>query len=585
MKEFFRRMGYLFTRSRRGRELEAEMAFHRAMAAKAAGAQANPGENRRRFGNELRLREQAREAWGWTWIDRLIQDVTYAARSLRRTPGFALTAVLVLAVGIGVNITAFSLFNMMVLQYLPVRDAASLVRLQRRSPDASTNTISYSSMMFYRDHARSLSAVIGTMGSGGVQLENDPQPVSPEFATSNYFSELGIQAALGRLLDPSQDESAGSAPVVILSYGLWQRRFGADANIVGRVVHINHKPATVVGVTPYVLPSLGGQHPDLWMPMWEIPYFIEGNTALTDGGSSGPMEMWGRLAPGVTAKAAEGELLALTNELRRINPKDIWDHEYIRSDPGGHDQMLQPETIAIMAIAGTLALLILAVACANLGGLLLARGVARENEISIRVAIGASRKRIFRQLFTESLLLASLGSVAGLLLGYVVMRITMVYAKAPLWMSATPDWRVIAFALGCGVLAAVLFGFAPALQIARQRQRRTIARQVLLSAQVAASCVLLIIAGLLVRALQQAITANPGFGYEQVISIDADLRGHGYKPADARGFLDQFSARLRAIPGVTSVALSSMTPLGHNRVFDYLQHDQWAPGAYLSVHR
>jgi predicted permease len=562
MNEFLRRILYLFTRNRRSRELADEMAFHREMAARSA----TPASSTRGFGNDLRLREQAREAWGWTWIDRLLQDLGYAARTLRRTPGFAITAILVLAVGIGVNVTAFSLFNMMVLQYLPVRDPASLVRLQRRSPDASTNTISYSSMMFYRDHARTLSAVIGTMGAGGLQLENDPQPASPNFATANYFTELGIQPALGRLLDPSRDDDPAAPPIVILSYGFWQHRFDSDPNIVGKVIHINHKPATIVGVTPYVLPSLGSQHPDLWVPMMQIPYFIEGNTALTDTGSSGPMQMWGRLAPGVSAKAAEHELLALTGQLRSMYPKDVWENEYIRSDPGAHDQILQPETVTIMAIAGALALLILAVACANLGGLLLARGVAREHEISIRVAIGASRKRIFRQLFTESMLLACIGSVAGLLLGYVVMRVTMVFANAPLWMSATPDWRVIAFALAAGFFAAVFFGFAPALQIARQRQRKTIARQVLLSAQVAASCVLLIVAGLLVRALQHAITANPGFGYEQVISIDPGLGSHGYKSAEARSFFDQLSLRLRAIPGVTSVALTSMTPLGHNRV-------------------
>jgi predicted permease len=561
ISEIFRRLGYLLTRNRRRRELEAEMAFHREMSERAGRPEA-----KRTFGNPIRLQEQAREAWGWTFIDRLGQDLAYAARTLRRSPGFTLTAILVLAVGIGVNVAAFSLFNLMILQYLPVRDPASLVRLQRRSPDASTNTISYSSMIFYRDHAKTLSAVIGTLGTSGLQLENDTQPVSNNFVTANYFSELGTQPALGRLIDPQQDDTSGATPVVVLSYGLWQRRFGSDPNIAGKVVHINHKPATVIGVTPYALASLGGQHPDLWFPILQIPYFMQGNTALTDEGSSGPAEMWGRLAPGVSAKAAEQELLALTNQLRKIHPKDIWDNEYIRSDPGGHDQLMQPELLTAVSMAGSLVLLILAVACANLGGLLLARGVAREHEISIRIAIGANRNRIFRQLFTESLLLSSLGSFAGLLLGYLVMRITIVHANAPLWMTATPDWRVIAFTVAVGLFAAVLFGLAPALQIARQRHRRTIARQVLLGSQIAASCVLLIVAGLLVRALQHALYTNPGFGYEQVVSIDPGLGAHGYKPAEARNYLEQFSNRLRAIPGVTSVALTSMPPLGHIRI-------------------
>ena len=561
MREFLRRIGYLLNRNRRHRELESEMEFHREMAVRAGKPDA-----KRRFGNPDRLQEQAREAWGWTWIDRLIQDLSYAARTLRRSPGFTLTAVLVLAVGIGVNITAFSLFNMMVLQFLPIRDPQSIVRLQRRSPDASTNSISYSSMMFYRDHARTLSAVMGTFGLGGQRLEEDREPKLAYYVTGNYFQELGTRPGVGRLIDPSVDDTPNAAPVVVLGYGLWQRRYASDPGVVGKVIHINGKPATVIGVTPYALAALGSAHPDLWMPMQKLPYFVDGSTALAPSGSSGGMEMWGRLAPGVTAKAAEQELLGLTNELRKQYPKDIWDKEYIRSDPGGHDQILQKDTVTIMSAVGLLVLLILAVACANLGGLLLARGVSREHEIGIRVAIGAGRGRIFRQLFTESLLLSALGSSTGLFLGYVTLKIFMAHANAPLWMTATPDWRVILFTVVIGLLAAVLFGLAPAMQIARQRQRRTIVRQILLGAQIAASCLLLIVAGLLVRAAEHALYADPGFGFEQVVAVDPDLGTHGYKPADARNFLEQFRQRVQQIPGVTSVALTSMQPLGHNKV-------------------
>ena len=561
LMEILRRLGYLFTRNSRRQELESEMDFHREMSERAGRPEA-----RRKFGNAERLKEQAREAWGWTWIDRLGQDLSYAARTLRRSPGFSLTAILVLAVGIGVNVTAFSLFNMMVLQFLPVRDPQSIVRLQRRSPDASTNTISYSSMIFYRDHANSLSAVMGTMGTGGQRFENDGQPVSASFITGNYFSELGTRPATGRLFDPALDDASGAPPVVVLSYAFWQRRFGGDPGIAGKVVHINGKPATVVGVTPYALASLGGAHPDLWLPLSQTPYFVEGSTALAPTGSSGPVEMWGRLAPGVSAKAAEGELRQLTDQLRKQYPKDVWENEYIRSDPGGHDQIMQPDMVLVMSAIGGLVFLILAVACANLGGLLLARGVAREHEIGIRVAIGAGRGRIFRQLFTESLLLSTLGSVAGLILGYVTLRITMANANAPLWMTATPDWRVIAFTFAVGLVAAALFGFAPAWQIARQRHRRTIVRQTLLAAQIAASSLLLIVAGLLVRAAQHALYASPGFGYEQVVAVDLGQGSHGYKPAEARSLLEQFRTRAQAIPGVTSVALTSMQPLGHIRV-------------------
>jgi predicted permease len=557
MREFFRRVWYLLNRRRLDEELQAEMEFHREMAGSA---------RRRSFGNVLRLREEAREAWGWTWLDRLVQDLSYAARTLRQSPGFTVTAVLVLAVGIGLNVTAFSLFNMLALKMIPVHDPATIVRLERRSPDASMNTMPYATMMFYRDHAKTLSAVMATMG-GRVAVDTDPELVGADFVSANYFKELGEPAAYGRLFDPVREEATDAAPVVVLSYGFWQRRFGADPSVIGRTVHLNGKVATVIGVTSYGFATLGDSHPDVWLPILQVPFFVDGSTALTDtsfGGSAG--EMWGRLAPGATAKMAEQELLMLTNEWRKRHPKDVWDKEYVRSDPGGHLQVLQPDIYWAIAMMGTLALLILAVACANLGGLLLARGVAREHEIGIRMALGASRGRVFRQMFTESLLLSLMGSVAGLALGYLVLRIVLMKTDAPVWMSTAPDWRVVLFGLGMTVVASVFFGLAPAWQIAKQRQRKTVVRQILVTLQVAASCVLLIVAGLMVRATEHVLHTDPGFGYEQVIGINPGLGQHGYTPAAAQAFLDQFVSRLRTVPGVTSVGMSSMPPLQHNHI-------------------
>ena len=556
MGEVFRRLRYLLNRRRFDEELESDMEFHREMAARAG---------RKNFGNMLRLQEEAREAWGWTWVDRAVQDLTYAARRLRKSPGFTLTAVLVLAVGIGANVAAFGVFNLAVLKSLPIRDPETIVRLQRRSPDASTNVVTYASMVFYRDHAKTLQAVMGTMG-GRVILDNDVQPIGIDFATANYFAELGEAPAYGRLLQ-AEDGAADATPVAVLNYGFWQRRFGSDPSIVGQTIRLNNKLATVIGVSGYGFASLGDHHPDVWAPISQVPYFIEGSKALVEtAANAGTVEMWGRLAPGITAKMAEQELLALTNEWRRQYPKEVWDREYVRSDPGGHLQVMQADTWVVISIVGTLAILILAVACANLGGLLLARGVRREHEIDIRVAIGASKLRIFRQLFTESLLLAFLGAVAGLALGYVVLRVGLVKSEAPRWMSAVPDWRVLSFALGMALATAIFFGMAPAWQIARRRQRKTVARHVLVGAQVAASCMLLIVSGLLVRAAHHLLYTDPGFGYEQVLSIDPGLGNHGDTPAASRAFLDQFVSRLRSLPGVTSVALSSMPPLGHEKI-------------------
>ncbi len=495
------------------------------------------------------------------WAD-LCVDLRYGTRMLGRSPGFTLTAVLVLAIGIGVNVTAFSFFDMTLLKLLPVRNPDSLVRLQRRSPENITPVMPYPTSVFYREHARTLSAVMAMMGAR-IELESDVQLVKADFVTANYFAELGSSAACGRLFDQVREDAAEATPTVVLSFGFWQRRFGGDPSVVGRVIHVNKKPATVIGVTSNTFSSLGGQYPEVWLPITEQPYFVEGSKVLTDT-SGGNVEMWGRLAPGVTAKMAEQELLALTNELRAQYPKDIWNHEFIRSDPAGHIQVIQPEMYQVMAMVSLLTLLILAVACANLGGLLLARGVKREHEVGIRFAIGASKPRIFRQLFTESLLLALLGSAGGLVVGFVVMRIMLVVFDAPPWTSAAPDWRVFLFAMAIALVAAIFFGLAPAWQIAWRRHRKTTARQVLVGAQVAASCVLLIVAGLLVRAVHHVMFADPGFGYEQVLSIDPETRTHGYTPAAAQPLLNDLQSRLRALPGVTSVSLVKLALLGHS---------------------
>ncbi len=553
MGELWRRFVYLFNRRRLDAELESDIEFHREMATRAG---------RNNFGNTLRMREQSREAWGWTWLDRLVQDLRYGVRILARAPGFTLMAVLVLAIGIGVNVSAFSMFNMVALKPLPVRDPASLVRLERRSPTSYTSEMAYPSFLFYQQHARTLSASMAMLGVPPMQIDDDLQLTSASLATPNYFTELGTPAMYGRLFEPSLDNSPASPPTVILSYELWQHRFSGDPSVIGRVIHLNNRPATIIGVTPYAFASLGGQHPELWMPMAQQPYFIEGSKALSDWNDSS-VRMWGRLAPGVSANAAEQELRTLTDQLRKQHPEAVWDNEFIQSSPGGHLQVMQPEMYRVAAMVAVLSLLILAVACANLGGLMLARAVARQHEIGIRIAIGAGRGRILRQLLTESLLLASLGSVAGLALGCLVIRLMLTEPNTPRWLNATPDWRVLVFTAVATVLAAAFFGLAPALQIARQRQQKTLVRQVLVAAQVAASCTLLIVSALLLRAAQHALYTDPGFGYQQLISVDAQLSKHGYSPEAARSYLDQLQHRLRTVAGVSAVSLVKLPPLGH----------------------
>ena len=553
MTELFRRLRYLLNRRRFDRELDDEMQFHREMAARADGGD---------FGNVLLLREDAREAWGWTWIDRLGQDLRYGVRVLARSPGFTFTAVMVLAMGIGVNVAAFSVFDMVALRPLPVPDPNQLVRLVRRSPNALTSEMAYPSFLFYQAHAKTLSAAMCVLGVPPMQIDTDTQGTKSSFATANYFAELGTRAALGRVFEPRLDGAGTAPPVMLISYGLWQRRFAGNPSVIGRTVHLDTKPVTIVGVLPEALATLGGQSPDVWLPIAQQPYFVEGSNVLNDFTNSS-IRMWGRLARGATANMAAQELRALTDELRRQHPEAVWENEFLQVLPGGHMQVMQPEMYQVAEMAGVLTLLILAVACSNLGALLLAKAVQREREFGIRLAIGASAWRVFRQLFTESLVLASFGATVGLAAGCAVIRVALIELEAPKWVSAAPDGWVVLFAMSIGFVSAILFGLTPALQIARQRQHKTRARQVLVSIQVAGTCMLLIVAGLLVRAAQHALFSDPGFGYQGLISIDAELRQHGYKPRAAQTYLDEMKARLLAVPGVRSASLVMLPPLGH----------------------
>jgi predicted permease len=465
-----------------------------------------------------------------------------------------------LALGIGVNVAAFGFFDLMFLRPLPVRDPGSLLRFDRSAPQGYADNFMYPEVAFYREHSRTLSAVLAS-GDAKVTIEGDDRQLAARFATANFFSELGARARLGRLLDPGRDEASDAGPVVVLGEGLWQRHFGADPLIVGKTILLNGNPATVIGVVSSEFSGLGLGTPDLWAPINQQPYFVKGSR-LTDFSDSGiGVFMWGRLQAGLTPKVSEEELMSLAAELHRQHPKDVWEKEGLPSKPGGYANSIRHEMVPVLALVGALGLLILGAACGNLGSLLLARGVAREREIAIRVAVGAGRGRLMRQLFTESLVLALLGSAAGLALGYVVQRFLMAWAEVPAWLDATPDRRVMLAAIGMGFAAAIMFGLTPAWQAARQRHRATITRQFLIGAQVAASCVLLIVAGLLVRALNRAMFENRGFDYQHVISIDPHF--HGASSDEAGAYLDTLESRLRGLPGVDAVSMVSNPPLGN----------------------
>ena len=321
--DLFRRLRYLFNRRQYDQDLASDMEFHREMAAREG----------RRFGNALQLREESREVWGWTWMDRLGQDLRYAFRLLKRSPGFTIAAVLMLGLGIGVNVAAFGFFNLVLFKPLPVRDPDSLVRLQRRSLKDYATFLPYPESKFLSDHSKALSSVIAT-SQALMWIEVGTKPLGVNFVTTNYFKELGVTPAAGRLLNTSYDDGADAEPVAVLSYEFWQRYFGGDPSIVGRTIHLNNKPVSVVGVIGRNFGGLTLSKPDIWIPIKQQPYFINGSRLLTDYSGDG-VDVWGRLQPGVTMQAAEQELSQLTAELYTQHPKDLWEKESIHCDPGG----------------------------------------------------------------------------------------------------------------------------------------------------------------------------------------------------------------------------------------------------------
>lgn len=558
MRELLRRIHYLLHRRRFDDELAEEMAFHRDMAEQCGGVPLD---------DALRLREESRDVWGFMWLDRLGQDLRYAFRSMRTSPGFTAASVLVLAIGIGATVAAFSSFNMVALRPLAVRDPETILRFQRHAPNRSGSEVPYPAVAFYREHTRTLSAVLAQTASR-LSVEGVERPPSTFFVTANFFDELGARPRHGSLFGVG-DDRPDAPPAVVLGHGFWASHFGSDPSVVGTSVRLNGKAVTIIGVVAREFSGLGGDDPAFWALLDHHGYFVHGSQLLTD--FSSVVTMWGRLSPGASPQMAADELTTLAAELRRQHPRDVWDGERLLGEPGGYAQLVG--ATSMFALVGALVLLILAVACGNLGSLLLARGASRQREMALRSAIGAGPGRLIRQLFTESLVLALMGCVGGLALGSLVLKGIMVWTEAPPWLDPTPDWRVVTFAIAIGFLSSVLFGLAPALQIARQRQKITVGRTLLIGVQVASSCVLLIVAGLLARAAERAASTDPGFDYEHVIVLEPSLSEHGYTASRAREYIQDLSVRLRGIAGVEDLSVTSTPPLGGLTITASLQLD------------
>ncbi len=551
-----RRIWYLLNRRRLEREMAEEMARHRELLTP---------ERQRDFGSDLRIQEAGREVWGWAWVDHIWQDLSYGGRVLRRSPGFTVTAMLVLALGIGVPLTAFrQLLSDMQAESAP--DPDTLVQLTRRAPGLHNTVLSYPALAFYTANAQSFREVIGlsqpyqaVLGEATSASGGDADSIRLQFATANYFPQFGIAAARGRLLTAS-DERLDSEPVALVGELFWQRRldggtFGGDSSTIGRTIHINGKPVRVVGIVPRSAKTMA----DVWMPVTRQPYVIEGSTLFSDWSSA--LEVYARLKPGVSPQAAEQETRALAARLREIRPTEIAEHEYLDARPILQLDRNSPD-FQVALTAAALVMLLLMAACANLGLLVLARGVAREREIRTRLALGASRWRVVRQLMTESLLLAGASAACALLLSYIVARVIQLQHNSDVGVRLFPGWGVLGATAGMAVLSALVFGVPPALRLTSVAPRGGRARSFFLGAQVAASCLLLVVSGLLVSNIQRLRSEDLGVDYQHLLWISPGLKSHGYGSAEALAYFDTLRARTAGIAGVEAASAVWLAPWG-----------------------
>ena len=576
-------------RRRRDDDLQAEIRAHLSMATQDRIEQGEDPRHARlralkEFGNVTLTREATRQSWGGgAWRERLsdlAQDVRYSIRVLRRSPGYALVVVAVLALGIAANLTVFSLFNAMALKPLPAVDgSASLGVLVARTSAGRILPLSHPD---FRDLSRAQQTLTGVAGTTmepfSLGLGTHSERVFGEMVTGNYFSVLGVNASLGRTLLPSDDLSPGKHPVAVISDALWRRTFAADPAVIGRTIQVNAHPFTIVGVAePGFQGTVVSLALDLFVPMMMQPQ-LEGVDHLGDRQAS---VLWGlgHVKSGSSLGAADAEAALLSSRFDGEHPaREVEQRAAVIplwQSPFGAQTFMLP-AILVFGVMGALLLLIV---CANVSNLVLVRGVSRRGEIAARLALGASRTRILRLLLVESLVLAVPGAALGLMTSRAIgtaLRNANLESAAPVPVSlnTSTDWTFVAFALALSCVSSLVFGFIPALRVSKldlagvmkddlspRGGSRGRLRSALVVAQVAVSLLLLVGAGLVIRSLEAARTANVGFDERHVTAVTVDLRSSGYDERRGRMFYERVLDALRAQPGNQSASLASILPL------------------------
>jgi macrolide transport system ATP-binding/permease protein len=575
-------------RRRRDEDLQAEIRAHLSMATRDRIDQGADAETARRaalkeFGNVSLTREATRRSWAGGWRERvmdLVQDLRYSVRVLARSPGYPLVVIAVLALGIGANVSVFSLFKAVGLEPLPAVDgSATLGVMVARTGAGRIVPLSHPDFRDLRKEQRTFDSLAGAMMDAfSLGLGTHGERVFGELVTGNYFSVLGVRARLGRTLQESDDLTPGQHPVVVISDGLWRRAFASDPAIVGKTVQINAYPFTVVGVAePDFQGSVVGVRLDVFMPLMMQPQ-LRGVDLLNS--RQAPM-VWGlgHLRSGTSIRAASEEATSLSARLDAQHPaREVEQHATVIpmwQSPFGAQTYMLP-AIMLMGVMGALLLLIV---CANVSNLVLVRGVSRRGEIAARLALGASRGRIMRLLFVESAVLVLPGAACGLLTAQGIGQLlndqsANAAAQVPIALNTSLDWTVVTFAVLLSCASSLIFGFVPALRtsnvdlagvmkddLSPRGGSRGRLRSLLVVSQVAVSLLLLVGAALVMRSLQAARTANVGFDDKNVAVAMIELKSSGYDEARGRVFYEQVLDTLRAQPGNESAALASALPL------------------------
>jgi predicted permease len=504
------------------------------------------------------------------------QDFRYSLRVLLKSPGFTIVAIVTLAIGICANAVVFGMINALILHPLDLPESESLYQLEHGKDKASN--FSYPDYLDLRDRNHSFDQLSAYVG-GVVGLDTGANPASAwvEMVSGNYFDSLRLQPHLGRLFHASDERGPNSAPYVVLTHAYWHSHFHDDPGVVGRIVQVNKQPFTVVGVAP---PEFHGTlvffSPDFFVPMVNNEQ-LQGENLLNDRGKRWVFAVMGHLKKGVTPAQAIADLNSIGSDLEKSYPKEDSDMRFALARPSLYGDYLGPPIKAFLTALMVLAGLILLAACANLGSLFAARAADRSREVALRLALGSSRSRILRQLFTEATLVSLIGGGVGLVASVALLRALSLwqpFSRYPVHVSVNPDANVYGVALLLAIASALIFGSVPVRQILRINTyevikagatgpagRRITARDVLLVLQIAICSVLVTSSLVAVRGLVRSLNSNFGFEAQNAILANTDLGMGGYRGDQVPAMERRMLEALQAIPGVESVGLVSPAPL------------------------